>query len=274
MQYEGSLFCGWQRQRQGTSVQGVLENAIAELDPFRPIQAVAAGRTDAGVHAAGQVVHFDCCGPIPASRWAPALNGRLPKSIRVREAVERPLDWHACHSATYRRYRYTIYNGRRPNLFLSPWTWHRYQLRLDESAMAQALEGMLGLHDFSAFMRAGSRRAHARTTIQDVNLERQGDLVVMDIQASGFLYGMVRLLTAQLVAVGEHRLSPSAFEQRWRDRRRHEVKEAAPSQGLCLLRAGYAEAIFSEGGWYDCQPRYFLASSDPPPDPPSMPERH
>ena len=272
LQYEGSAFCGWQRQRQGTSVQGVLGDAIAQLDPQRPVQTFAAGRTDAGVHAAGQVVHFDSSGPIPASRWAPALNGRLPGTIRVREAVERPLNWHACYSATYRRYRYSIYNGRRPNLFLTPWTWHRYHARLDDQLMVEALEGLLGTHDFGAFMRAGSRRAHARTTIQDVSLERQGDLVSVEIQASGFLYGMVRLLMGQVVAVGEHRLSLASFERRWRERRRSEVKDSAPAQGLCLLRAGYEEPIFSKGGWYDCQPRYFLATEDPPPDPPKLPK--
>jgi len=272
LQYEGSAFCGWQRQRQGTSVQSVLEDAIAQLDPQRPVQTFAAGRTDAGVHAAGQVVHFDSSGPIPASRWAPALNGRLPGTIRVREAVERPLNWHACYSATYRRYRYSIYNGRRPNLFLTPWTWHRYHARLDDQLMIEALEGLLGTHDFGAFMRAGSRRAHARTTIQDVSLERQGDLVSVEIQASGFLYGMVRLLMGQVVAVGEHRLSLASFERRWRERRRSEVKDSAPAQGLCLLRAGYEEPIFSKGGWYDCQPRYFLATEDPPPDPPKLPK--
>ena len=267
LQYEGPAFCGWQRQRQGNSVQAALEEAISQLDPIRPVQTVAAGRTDAGVHAAGQVVHFDCCGPIPAWRWAPALNGRLPGTIRVREAVDRPRDWHACYSATYRRYRYTIYNGRRPNLFLTAWTWHRYQALLDDALMLKALQGLLGLHDFGAFMRAGSRRAHSRTTIQDVSLERHGDLITVEIQASGFLYGMVRLLMGQLVAVGEHRLSLEAFERRWRERRRSEVKDAAPPQGLCLLRAGYSEPIFSEGGWYDCQPRYFLAAQDPPPLP-------
>ncbi|HGY5536400.1 MAG: tRNA pseudouridine(38-40) synthase TruA [Prochlorococcus sp.] len=268
LQYEGSGFCGWQRQPHGVSVQGELEEAISQLDPLRPIQAVAAGRTDAGVHAAGQVVHFDCSGPIPAERWAPALNGRLPKTIRVREAVARPSTWHACHSATYRRYRYTIYNGRRPNLFLAPWSWHRYNVRLDETVMKLALKGLLGLNDLSAFQRTGSRRAHARTTVQAVQIERQGDLLVIEIQASGFLYGMVRLLTGQLVALGEHRLNLETFERRWKEKRRQEVKEAAPAQGLCLLRAGYKEAIFSKSGWYDCQPRYYLETSDPPSDPP------
>ena len=268
LQYEGSAFCGWQRQRNGHSVQAQLEAAIEQLDPHRPIQTFAAGRTDAGVHAAGQVVHFDCGDRIPPSKWAPALNGRLPSTIRVRESVLRPMDWHACYSATYRRYRYTLYNGRRPNLFLAPWSWHRYQARLDDQAMAEALEGMLGSHDFAAFQRAGSRRAHSRTTIQDVSVQRRGDLIDLEIQASGFLYGMVRLLMGQLVAVGEHRLTPEQFERRWRERRREEVRDGAPPQGLCLLRAGYEDTIFSKGGWYDCQPTFCLASEDPPPDPP------
>ena len=274
MQYEGTSFCGWQRQRNGRSVQAVLEDAIGVLDPTHPlpIQTFAAGRTDSGVHAAAQVVHFDASSRIPASKWAMALNGRLPSSIRVRESVQRPRSWHACYDAIYRRYRYTIHNGRRPNLFLSTWSWHRYHLRLNETRMRTALQGLIGLHDFSAFMRAGSRRAHARTTVQEVHLERRGDLIIVEIQASGFLYGMVRLLMAQLVSVGEHRLSTNQFEDRWRQKRRSEVKEAAPARGLCFLRAGYAEEIFSRSGWYDCQPWFFLAESDPPPDPPPLPE--
>lgn len=264
LQYDGSCFNGWQRQSQAPSVQARLEAAIAELDPQRPCRTMAAGRTDTGVHAAGQVVHFDACGPIPAHRWPRALNGRLPASIRVRAAAEQPSEWHACFSASYRRYRYTIYNGRTPNLFLAPWSWHRYRQRLDHGAMAAALEAMLGRHDFSAFQRAGSRRAHARTTLQEVSLEREGDLITAELQASGFLYGMVRLVIGQLVAVGEGRLAPREFEDRWRQRQRAAVKEAAPPQGLCLLRVGYPEPPFPTCAWYDCQPRYRLSHCDSP----------
>ena len=110
LQYEISSFCGWQRQSNGHSVQAELERAIQQLEQLPTLQTFAAGRTDTDVHAAGQVVHFDCSERIPARKWAPALNGRLPASIRVRESVARPADWHACYSATYRRYRYTIYN--------------------------------------------------------------------------------------------------------------------------------------------------------------------
>ena len=267
IQYEGSAFCGWQRQPHHPSVQETLETAIQALDPGGSAKAVAAGRTDSGVHASGQVVHVDVSGPIPAERWGAALNGRLPPTVRVLAARSVPSDWHACFSATYRRYRYTIHNGRTPNLFLAPWTWHRYRHRLDDGLMTRALEGMLGDHDFAAFERAGSSRSHSRTTLQEVLVEREGDLIRIELQASGFLYGMVRLVVGQLVAVAEGQLSLAAFEERWRQQRRHEVKEAAPPQGLCLLRVGYPTEVFPEHVWYDCQPRYQLVLPDPPPDP-------
>ena len=272
LQYDGGPFCGWQRQPQHPSVQQTLDEAIEALDPLpdggtaKLSRTIAAGRTDTGVHAAAQVVHFDCHGPIPAPRWAPALNGRLPGSIRVRASAAVAADWHACFSAQYRRYRYCIYNARRPNLFLAPISWHRYQWRLQDQLMEELLQELLGHHDFSAFQRAGSQRPHARTTVQEVSLERDGDILTLEIQASGFLYGMVRLLVGQLVAAGEGRISPEQFRQRWRQQRRDEVKEAAPPQGLCLLRVGYPEPVFPRGAWYDCQPRYRLETSDPPPE--------
>ena len=264
VQYDGEGFCGWQKQPHGISVQGVLEEAISSLDGLRPIKAIAAGRTDAGVHAAGQVVHFDCSGPIPIESWSSALNGRLPKAIRVREAILRPSSWHACYSAIYRRYRYSIFNGCRPNLFVAPWTWHRYKFHLDDELMRVALDGLIGLHDFYAFQRAGSNRPHSWTTVQAVQIERHGDLVTIEIQASGFLYGMVRLLVAQLVDLGEHRINLETFERRWKNRLRSEVKIAAPAKGLCLIRAGYEESVFTEAAWYDTFPKQILATSDSP----------
>ncbi|AAQ00731.1 MULTISPECIES: tRNA pseudouridine(38-40) synthase TruA [Prochlorococcus] len=264
IQYQGSNFSGWQRQKVGHTIQAILEDAIFSLDSSKPAKVVAAGRTDAGVHAAGQVVHFDSFGPIPVHRWPSALNGRLPEAIRVRDSVEQSLDWHACHSAVYRRYRYIIYNGCTPNLFLNPWTWHKYQYQLDEELMEEAAKGLIGMHDFSAFQRSGSNRTHAFTTIQEVKLVRHGDLLVFDIQASGFLYGMVRLLVGQLVSIGEHRLSINDFETRWKLKLRSEVKEAAPARGLCFIRAGYKESIFRENIVFDSFPGFLLLTNDPP----------
>ncbi len=262
-QYDGSDFKGWQNQKDSITVQGTLEEKIAELDPIRPVKAIAAGRTDSGVHASGQVVHFDCSGPIPIHKWASALNGRLPSSIKVLEAVGVPSDWHACYSATYRRYRYSIFNGSYPNLFLQNICWHKYRFKLDIDLMNQALNDLLGLHDFAAFQKAGSNRSNSLTTVQDVSISRDGDIVTVEIQASGFLYGMVRLLMGQLVAVGEKRLSVEKFIHRWRKGLRSEVKEAAPPHGLCLIRVGYEENIFSKAKSFDTFPSFSLPIFEP-----------
>ena len=264
IQYDGSRFCGWQKQKGLISVQAILEEKIAELDPIRPVKAIAAGRTDAGVHAAGQVVHFDCCGPIPDVKWASALNGRLPKEIRVLEAVQKTLDWHACYSAKYRRYRYTLFNGCHPNLFLQNFSWHKYNFWLDVKLMEEALENLKGFHDFAAFEKAGSNRKTSWTNVQEVSIFRDGDIISFEIQATGFLYGMVRLLMGQLVAIGEKKLSIKEFENKWRKGLRSEIKHSAPPHGLCLIRVGYEENIFSKEKSFDTFPRFSLPIQNSP----------
>tara|TARA_Y100001968_G_scaffold294496_1_gene301138 strand:- start:59 stop:904 length:846 start_codon:yes stop_codon:yes gene_type:complete len=258
IQYNGSGFSGWQNQKDVKTIQGTLEEKIAELDSNRLVKVIAAGRTDAGVHASGQVVHFDSSGPIPIHKWASALNGRLPAAINVLEAVRAPSNWHACYSAKHRRYRYSIYNGPYPNIFLQNFSWHKYKARLDINLMKHALNDLLGLHDFAAFQKAGSNRSNSFTTLQEVSIYRKGDIVTVEIQASGFLYGMVRLLMGQLVAVGEKRLTLEEFRYRWRKGLRSEVKEAAPPHGLCLLRVGYGEKLFSKEKSFDTFPSFSL----------------
>ena len=264
IQYDGSGFSGWQNQKNFLTIQATIEEKIAELDTIRPVKVIAAGRTDAGVHASGQVVHFDSSGPIPINKWTSALNGRLPASIKVLEAVHVPSDWHACYSATYRRYRYTIFNGSYLNLFLQNISWHKYRVRLDIDLMSHALNDLIGMHDFSAFEKAGSTRTNSITTVQEVSICREGDIVTAEIQASGFLYGMVRLLMGQLVAVGEKRLTLEEFKLRWRNGLRSEVKEAAPPHALCLIRVGYETQIFSKEKSFDTFPSFALPIYDSP----------
>ena len=262
IQYDGSGFSGWQNQKDLITIQGTIEDKISELDPYRPVKVIAAGRTDAGVHASGQVVHFDSSGPIPFHKWTSALNGRLPASIKVLEAVNVPRNWHACYSAKNRRYRYSIFNGSYPNLFLQNICWHKYRFRLDINLMKHALNDLLGMHDFAAFQKAGSNRSNSLTTVQEVSIGRNGDIVTVEIQATGFLYGMVRLLMGQLVAVGEKRLTLQEFKYRWRKGLRSEVKEAAPPHGLCLIRVGYEEKIFSKEKSFDTFPSFSLPIFD------------
>ena len=243
IQYDGTYFSGWQRQKNAVSVQQILENALFKVSN-QIIKTFASGRTDAGVHASGQVVHFDIEFVIPADRYSVVLNNRLPPTIRILESVEVKNSWHACYSSVYRHYRYLINNSKIPNLFLNKWSWHRYQKSLDEFSMSNALNGMLGEHDFYAFQKSGSNRLTSVTTIKSIELERSEDLILIDIKATGFLYGMVRSIVGQLVLVGEKKISPEIFKDRWKSKNKQDVRESAPANGLCFVNSVYKETIF------------------------------
>ena len=127
VQYDGTNYSGWQRQRNATTVQEILEKALLKITQ-RVVKTFAAGRTDAGVHASGQVVHFDIDYVIPGNSYSDILNSLLPSTIRILESVEVKDSWHSCYSASYRHYRYVINNSKFPNLFINNWSWHRLSL--------------------------------------------------------------------------------------------------------------------------------------------------
>ena len=258
VQYIGTNYSGWQRQPTERTIQGEIETAIASVIG-KPTTLYGAGRTDAGVHAAAQVAHFNYTGPIPPQKWEKILNARLPEGILVRASAKVPSDWHACFSANWRRYRYTIYTDKLPNLFVENVAWHYYHARLDEEAIQQALNPLVGNHELSAFRRTGSTRKHSWVNVQSVQCYRNGSFLHLEIQADGFLYGMVRLLVGMLVEVGIGKLSPTDFTQLWQNRQREKVKYSAPAKGLCLLRVGYPIFPFAEKVWFDTQPMYVLA---------------
>jgi tRNA pseudouridine38-40 synthase len=255
LQYLGNRFHGWQRQPQQRTVQAELEQAI-EAVVQHPVVAHAAGRTDTGVHAAAQVVHFDVVSPIPAPRWAAVLNSRLPEDMLVRASVGVGTDWHARFSASWRRYRYTLYTDRYPNLFLRPFVWHYYQTPLAVDQMQAALQPLVGYHHLAAFQRAGSSRPHAWVEVQAVGCHRRDQFVEIEVQASGFLYGMMRLLVGLLVQVGEGSRSLAEFRDIWINQRRELVKHSAPAQGLCLLQVGYPDPPFPPEAWQETQPLF------------------
>lgn len=261
IQYLGTHFHGWQRQGRGErTVQSEIETVI-ETVLKRSVPVIAAGRTDAGVHAAGQVAHFEATGKIPASRWANVLNSRLPKDILILTSVAVPSDWHARFSASWRRYRYTIYTDPKPNLFVRPLAWHYYYQPLDASLITDALKPLIGKHHLAAFRRAGSQRQHSWVEVQAAECSREGPFIYIEVQANGFLYGMMRLLVGLLVELGDSGRSLSEFTQIWKAERRDLVKYAAPPQGLCLLRVGYPENPFRSEVWDNSQPKFVL-----PPD--------
>ena len=257
IQYNGTPYSGWQRQKNSITVQEILEKALLQVSNHS-VNTFAAGRTDAGVHASGQVVHFDIDCIIPGNSFSALLNKVLPSSIRVLESVEVDNDWHACYSAIYRHYRYVINNSKIPNLFLNNLTWHRYQRVLDEIAMSHALNGMEGEHDFFAFQKSGSNRSTSITTIKNIKLKRVEDLIFIDIKATGFLYGMVRLIVGQLVLVGEKKISPTVFTDRWKLKNKKDVKESAPSRGLCFINAVYRENVFNRINKNDLFPEFVI----------------
>jgi tRNA pseudouridine38-40 synthase len=260
IQYQGTDFNGWQRQPNGRTVQEEIETAIATV-LNHPVTLHGAGRTDAGVHAAAQVAHFEATGPIPGYRWATILNHRLPSDVLIRASAQVDQGWHARFSALWRRYRYLVYTDSRPNLFVRPWSWHYYHAPLDENLMQAALNPLLGRHHLSAFQRAGTRRPHAWVEVQEVSCQRQGPFIRIEVQASGFLYGMMRLLVGLLVEVGSLGRSLENFTEIWVQERRDLVKYSAPAQGLCLLRVGYPDFPFEPDVWFDTYPELVLGST-------------
>lgn len=264
IQYLGTHFHGWQRQNGQRTVQEEIEKVLAAIED-RPVTLYGAGRTDAGVHAAAQVAHFETAGSIPPEKWATVLNTQLPKDILVLASAEVNSRWHARFSASWRRYRYTIYTDRQPNLFVRPFAWHYYYAPLDATQMQAALDPLIGKHDLTAFHRSNSGRAHSWVEVQEAKCVRangcnskdsESSFIHIEIQANGFLYGMVRLLVGLLVQVGKGERSPAEFTQLWVNQRRNEVKYAAPAHGLCLLRVGYPEFPFPPEVWFDNQPKF------------------
>ncbi|MDH6059246.1 tRNA pseudouridine(38-40) synthase TruA [Chrysosporum bergii ANA360D] len=262
IQYLGTHFHGWQRQKHQRTVQEEIETAIAAVLGYH-VTLHGAGRTDSGVHAAAQVAHFEATGFIPPHKWASILNSYLPEDILIRASATVDDRWHARFTATYRRYRYTIYTEKRPNLFVSPFSWHYYYAPLDECLIQAALEPLMGKHHLAAFHRAGSKRSHSWVEVQAAECHRSGAFLHIEIQANAFLYGMVRLLVGMLAQVGCGKLTLASFNELWKQERREKVKHAAPPQGLCLLRVGYPDFPFPPEIWYETLPHFVFPTNFP-----------
>lgn len=258
IQYVGTHFHGWQRQPHHRTVQEEIEQKLATV-VRHPVSVIAAGRTDSGVHAAAQVAHFDIASPIPAHKWFSVLNAQLPPDIAILASAAVESDWHARFSASSRRYRYTLYTDRQPNLFVRPFAWHYYHAPLDADLIQQALTPLIGHHHLAAFHRAGSQRKHSWVDVQEAKCLRDGPFLHIEVQASGFLYGMMRLLVGLLVQVGRGECSLDRFKDLWQNERRSQVKYAAPAHGLCLLRVAYPNTPFPRPLWWDNMPEFGLS---------------
>lgn len=239
LSYDGTEFSGWQRQPDRRTVQQVLEEAIGRLTGAEPATN-ASGRTDAGVHALGQVVHF-----YTASRHAPevflkALNATLPHDVRVRGACEMPQAFHATLDARGKLYRYVIDNQSIADPFQARYSYHVHQ-PLDVAAMNDAAMSLKGRHDFHSFETHWPNRTSSVRTITHIAVNRMGGFVWVDVEADGFLYNMVRSIVGTLLLVGRGRWPGSRVAEALAAEDRREAGPTAPPQGLFLVRVRYNE---------------------------------
>lgn len=237
LEYDGSRFCGWQTQPSACAVQDVVEAAISEI-AGEAVSVTTAGRTDTGVHALGQVLHFDTDVQRPESAWVRGVNALLPPAVAVRWSREVDPEFHARFSARARRYRYLLLNRpTRPGLSAGRVGWFHAPLEIE--AMRAAAAHLIGEHDFSAFRSAECQAKSPVRTLDELAIERRGDVIVFDLQANAFLHHMVRNIIGCLVYVGKGKHDPSWLAELLTQRDR---KLAAPTfapDGLYLTGVAY-----------------------------------
>jgi len=239
VEYDGSMFSGWQSQLGQRTVQGAVEQALSAVADH-PVRVCCAGRTDSGVHAAGQVIHFDTGARRSSRSWVFGANANLPKDVVALWATEVPESFHARFSALWRHYRYVIFNRPVRPTFLARRTTWEYR-PLDERRMQAAAAFLVGEHDFNAY-RAVACQAHSPVrTIYRLDVLRRGEMIYLDVEANGFLHHMVRNIAGVLMAIGSGERPPewagTVLESR--DRRLGGV--TATPWGLYLARVGYPE---------------------------------
>ena len=238
LEYDGTAFMGWQSQTHpGRTVQGCLEEALAKVADHA-LEVTCAGRTDAGVHAIGQVAHFDSEARRSLRGWLLGVNSNLPPDVAAGWIQETPEDFHARFSAEARQYRYVILNRlTRPALEREALTWvHR---PLDAARMQEAARQLVGRHDFSAFRSVECQAKQPVRTLRRLDVRREGERVIIDAVADGFLHHMVRNIAGVLLAVGEGKQEPDWSRTVLEGRDRTLGGVTAPAAGLCLVAVRY-----------------------------------
>ena len=241
VEYNGASFHGWQRQKHhdNPTIQAALERAISKV-ANHPIDIVCAGRTDAGVHASTQVIHFDTHAARKDYGWMLGINSNLPEGIAVRNVQFISSDFHARFTATARRYRYLIYNKKiRQALFANQLTWHKHQL--DEQKMHEAVQHLIGEHDFSSFRARDCQSNTPNRNIHSASVKRYGDIVMLEVQANAFLYHMIRNIVGVLLPIGEGKQSPGWAKWVLEQADRTKAGITAPSEGLYFVGVEYPD---------------------------------
>ncbi len=237
IEYDGCAYNGWQRQRVGRGVQEVLEHCVAQVADH-DVDVICAGRTDTGVHASGQVGHFDTESVRSMRGWLLGINSALPDDISVRWVQPVDDEFHARFSALSRSYRYRILNTLVRSALERDRCWWVYQ-PLDAAAMHRAGQHLLGEHDFSAFRAAGCQANTPNRELQSLSVERDGDWITLEVSGNAFLQHMVRNITGTLVAVGSGQQPEAWVGEVLASRDRKRAGITAPPQGLTLTRVDY-----------------------------------
>ncbi len=247
LEYDGTDYVGWQVQPNGPSIQAEVERALSVLLK-EPVKVTGAGRTDAGVHALGQVASFATSRAVPLRAFVPGLNGLLPKDIAVRAARERVEGFDARRSARGKTYRYRVMNrpSRAPLWRRVAWEVFR---PLDESAMARGASALVGRHDFSAFRASDCEAATAVRELRRLAVAREGEEVVFEVVATAFLKHMVRNLVGTLVEVGLGRRDAASLQALLASRDRTLAGVTAPARGLCLVEVHYDDGPAPAAGY-------------------------
>jgi len=237
LEYDGADFSGWQRQGDTVTVQKSVEHAVGVV-ANHPVTVICAGRTDTGVHARGQVVHFESAATRTSRQWMLGINSNLPDAVRSIWIREVDNSFHARFGAYSRSYRYSIVNRWvRPAIGSAYYGWCREPL--DEDRMHAAAQVLAGKHDFSAFRSAGCSAQHATREMTSITVQRQDDLVTIDITANAFLYHMVRNIVGSLIPVGTGDKSVQWFQEVFEGRDRKLAGVTAESRGLCFMHVRY-----------------------------------
>lgn len=239
VEYDGTRYNGWQSQPNGFTIQDMIEDAIYKLTNEK-VRVIAAGRTDAGVHAYGQVANFYTASSIPAEKFSFALNTMLPGDIVVNKSEEVDYNFHARFSAKGKKYEYLIYNSAHPSALLKDRAWHVFYY-LDAEAIREAASHLVGTHDFAGFTAKDKSRQikSSLRTIWNVSVEPSGNIIKISISGNGFLYNMVRIITGTLVDIGRGKMEANRINSIINKRDRRLAGKTAPPQGLYLVEVYY-----------------------------------
>ena len=237
LEYDGTNYLGWQKQKVGITIQGTLEEAIKVLTK-EEVEVTGSSRTDAGVHAKGFVANFKTNSKIPSEKFREAINHKLPEDIVILKSEEVEEEFHARYNAMGKTYSYSILNRDVPSAIDRNYLYH-VKRRLDVESMREGCQYFIGTHDFSAFKTSGSSVKTTVRTIKELYIEDNDDIIKIYVTGDGFLYNMVRIIVGTLIMVGSNKIKPLEVKNIIASKEREKAGICVPASGLVLEKVYY-----------------------------------